>query len=105
MTTVTGAPRLPQTGSSLVTGIGESLSDHAGPPELPVDVSAEMPPAFRRWLSQPHITAPPARKHRRNPMIATPVLIPPSDGGGRTSAASFLVSFAMTISWLLQNTL
>ena len=32
MTTVTGASRLPQTGSSLVTGIGEPLSDHAAPP-------------------------------------------------------------------------
>ena len=44
---VTGAPRLPQTGSSLVTGIGESLSDHAGPP-LPPELSAVMPPLFRR---------------------------------------------------------
>ncbi len=33
---MTGALRLPQTGSSLVTGMGESLSAHARPPDAAV---------------------------------------------------------------------
>ena len=46
-----GRVRLPQTGSSLVTGMGESASAHFAP-LLPLLESAVMPPAvFKRWLS------------------------------------------------------
>src|SRR5579863_9363777 len=65
-------------------GTGDSLSSHA-PPGPAASVSAAISPLLMRCWSYPHMRATPARKQRRNPMMATPVLTlspPPASAAG-----------------------
>ena len=67
-------------------------------------LSAVMPPpALSLWLSTPHMTAAPARKQRMKPMMATPVLTPPSTCG-RALVASSLWSLSLAMMNSLQST-
>src|SRR5260370_38789041 len=92
---VTGAPRLPHTGSLLEMGTGDSLSSQA-PPAV-VAVSAVISPVRNRCWSYPHMTATPARKQRKKPTMATPVFTPPASASDDGTPGEWLLgSLVMT---------